>query len=121
MALILIYYYIKMQHKRTSFPISLPLLPGCVSTARSTCGKPNCACKDKPPKLHGPYYRWTGIIEGKHTTKTLTPGQALECRKRIRNFRALQHKLRQLLHRALQNAPWKERSSARPQSRRRKP
>ena len=48
-----------------------PLLPGSLSTARSTCGKPHCACKAHPPKLHGPYYRWTGIAEGKRTTITL--------------------------------------------------
>ena len=41
-----------------------PLLAGSVSTARSTCGKPNCACKAHPPKLHGVYYRWTGFIDG---------------------------------------------------------
>jgi hypothetical protein len=62
--------------KKITLHITLPLLPGSLSTARSTCGKPNCACKAKPPKLHGPYYRWTGFLAGKRTTKTLTLGQA---------------------------------------------
>ena len=53
------YNYIKMQAKKIALPVRLPLLPGSVSTAQSTCGKPNCACKKKPPKLHGTYYRWT--------------------------------------------------------------
>jgi Family of unknown function (DUF6788) len=88
--------------------ISLPLLPGSLSTARSTCGKPNCACKAKPPKLHGPYYRWTGFIGPKRTTKTLTPEQARECRQRIRNYRSLEKQIRQLLRQALQSAPWKQ-------------
>jgi len=41
--------------KTITLQISLPLLPGSLSTARSTCGKPNCACKAEPPKLPGPY------------------------------------------------------------------
>jgi hypothetical protein len=56
------YYYIKMPAKKMALQVSLPLLPGSVSTAQSACGKPNCACKEDPPKLHGTYYRWTGII-----------------------------------------------------------
>ncbi len=49
-----------------------PILPGSVSTAKSQCGKPNCACKASPPKLHGTYYRWTGFLKGKRTTKTIS-------------------------------------------------
>jgi hypothetical protein len=88
--------------------VALPLLPGSLSTARSTCGKPNCACKAKPPKLHGPYYRWTGFLQGKRIAKTLSPEPARERKKRIRNYRALEKQLRQLLRRALQAAPWNE-------------
>lgn len=91
-----------------SLQITLPLLPGSLSTASSTCGKPHCACKAKPPKLHGPYWRWTGFIAGKRTTKTLSSEEARECRKRIRNYRALEKQLRQLLHQALLQAPWNE-------------
>lgn len=91
-----------------SLQITLPLLPGSLSTARSTCGKPNCACKAKPPKLHGPYYRWTGFLNGKRTTQTLTPQQARQCRQRIANFRALQKQIQQLLRQALAQAPWNQ-------------
>jgi hypothetical protein len=31
------------------------LLPGSVVVRRMRCGKPNCACKADPPRLHGPY------------------------------------------------------------------
>ena len=105
-----------MQTKKLTSPqksitlhITLPLLPGCLSTARSTCGKPNCACKAKPPKLHGPYYRWTGFLAGKRTTKTLTPQEARECRKRIAHYRALEKQIRQLVRQALKDAPWNQR------------
>jgi hypothetical protein len=93
---------------KITLQITLPLLPGSLSTARSTCGKPNCACKAKPPKLHGPYYRWTGFLEGKRTTKTLTPEQARACKKRIANYHALEKQIQHLLHQALQQAPWRE-------------
>lgn len=94
--------------KILTLQITLPLLPGSLSTASSTCGKPNCACKAKPPKLHGPYWRWTGFIAGKRTTKTLSPEQARECKKRIRNYRSLEKQLHQLLSQALKEAPWNE-------------
>jgi hypothetical protein len=95
--------------KNITLRITLPLLPGCLSTARSTCGKPNCACKAKPPKLHGPYYRWTGFLLGKRTTKTLTPAQARECQRRIAHYRALEKQISRLVRQALQEAPWNER------------
>jgi hypothetical protein len=85
-----------------------PILPGSVSTANSQCGKPNCACKASPPKLHGTYYRWTGFLEGKRTTKTITKETAEECERRIKNYRALQSKLDQIVESALANAPWEE-------------
>jgi hypothetical protein len=95
--------------KRTNIllEITLPLLPGSVSTASSTCGKPNCACKQKPPKLHGLYYRWTGFIAGKRTTKTLTKPMAKECQRRISNYRRLQQQIERILAHALAQAPWK--------------
>lgn len=85
-----------------------PILPGSISTAKSECGKANCICKARPPKLHGTYYRWTGFIKGKRTTKTISKEMAKECEKRIENYRALQSKLDQLVEKALENAPWSE-------------
>ena len=60
--------------KTLTLHITLPLLPGSLSTARSTCGKPNCACKAKPPKLHGPYYRWTGLRQRFYAPSALVSG-----------------------------------------------
>ena len=97
-----------MPTKKITLHITLPLLPGSLSTAQSTCGKANCACTAKPPKLHGPYYRWTGFLQRKRTTKTLSPEQARECKRRIRNYRALEKRISQLLRQALQEAPWNQ-------------
>ena len=92
-----------MQHR---LEFDGPILSGSVSTARSQCGKPKCACKAKPPCLHGPYYRWTGFVQGKRTTKTLTRKEALECKRRIRNFRKLQRKIDRLVRQSFDHAPW---------------
>ena len=105
------YKSIRMQAEKDEIiilEITAPLLPGSITTAWSTCGKPNCACKNKRPKLHGLYYRWTGFLEGKRTTKTLTKETAKECQRRIENYRKVQRQIESLLTQALANAPWKE-------------
>jgi hypothetical protein len=83
-----------------------PILTGSISTARSRCGKKKCACKAKKPKLHGTYYRWTGFIAGKRTTKTISSEEARECKKRILRYKKLKQQLDQLLEQALLEAPW---------------
>jgi len=88
-----------------------PILPGSVSTARSRCGKARCACKLRPPRLHGIYFRWTGFIEGKRTTKTVSKEVAQECLRGIRNYRRLQKAIEKLLRIALAKAPWTSRST----------
>ena len=76
------YYNIKMKTKNTppakiiQIEVKLPLMPGSISTARSTCGKPQCACHQDPGKRHGVYYRWTGVLAGKRTTKTVSREEA---------------------------------------------
>ncbi len=101
-------YNIRMSSKKITIIFEGPVLPGSVSTAESQCGKPNCVCKDKPPKLHGIYYRWTGAIRGRRTTKTISKEIAKECERRIKNYRALQKKIEQILDDALLHAPWEE-------------
>jgi hypothetical protein len=97
-----------IQEGKLFLEATVPLMPGTISIAYAKCGKPNCVCKAKKPKLHGPYYRWTGAIDGKKTTKTLTKGQAEECERRIKNYRELQTEVDKLLKKSLKNAPWKE-------------
>lgn len=92
--------------KRFITTLQLPLLPGSLSTARSTCGKPQCPCHRDRARRHGLYYRWTGLISGKRTTRTISRAQAQECRARIKNYRQLQKLLARLLQQAFQDAPW---------------
>ncbi len=51
-------------------------LPGTLIHRMMRCGKPNCACKADPPRLHGPYHQWTRKIDGKTVTINLTDEQA---------------------------------------------
>ena len=83
-----------------------PILTGSVSKAWSQCGKPTCACKGAPPRLHGPYYRWTGTADGKRTTKTISAETARECERRIKNYRRLQRVVEKLAQAAMKSAPW---------------
>ena len=83
-----------------------PILPGSISTAESRCGKHGCACRLRSPRLHGTYYRWTGFIDGKRTTKTITREMAEECARRIQNLRNVQEELDRLVQEALRTAPW---------------
>lgn len=85
------------------------ILPGSVSTATPRCGKHTCKCWDDPAHRHGPYYRWTGIIDEKKTTVTLTQEEAKECARRIQNFRTLQARVARVIKEALEIAPWTQR------------
>ncbi len=102
------YNSIKMSSKKIKIISDGPILPGSITTARSKCGKSNCACKSMPDKLHGTYYRWTGTIGGTRTTKTISKEIAVECQKRIRNYKKLQQKIRVLIKNGLDIAPWKD-------------
>lgn len=109
------YIYIRMKISKGKSPqtatitVTLPILSGSLSTARSTCGKPQCACHQDPAKRHGVYYRWTGLLNGKRTTKTLSPEEALACQGLIQNYRALQRTIDALLQQSLAQAPWTHR------------
>jgi hypothetical protein len=91
--------------------VTLPILSGSISTARSTCGKPQCACHQDPAKRHGVYYRWTGLLNGKRTTKTLSQEEARACQSLIQNYRALQCSIDALLQQSLAQAPWTQRET----------
>ncbi len=97
-----------MSTKKQIINFKGPILAGSISTAKSQCGKPNCACKKSVKNLHGPYYRWTGVISGKRTTKTISKKMADECMKRIKNYRLLEDKIREIIDEATKNAPWND-------------
>jgi hypothetical protein len=101
--------FVKEKITMKTIQVCEPILAGSISTAYATCGTPRCSCRDRPPKLHGPYYRWTGFIDGKRTTKTISKEEAKECERRIKNYRRLQQQIDRLVAEALKNAPWMDR------------
>jgi len=97
-----------MSSNKITFTANLPLMPGSISSASGTCGKPNCACKASPPKLHGTYYRWTGFLDGKRTSKSISKKAADECARRIKNYHDLLKQIDRVAQKGLTNAPWKD-------------
>jgi hypothetical protein len=100
---------IHKKHVIIKISASIPLLPGTISTAKAKCGQKTCKCHTSPKYLHGPYYRWTGLIDGKKTTVTLTKDEARECSRRIKNWKKLQEKIAKIKENAFDAAPWNTR------------
>lgn len=65
------------------------VLPGTINVAMNRCGKPNCACKADPPRLHGPYVTWTRKVEGRTVTRRLRAEQLERYRPWFENRRRL--------------------------------
>ena len=95
--------------KRISLSGLAPILPGRVSTVLARCGKENCKCHTDPSERHGPYHRWMGMIDGHTTTITLSEEEAVECTRRIANYRKLRVKLDAIAKESLRSAPWTDR------------
>jgi hypothetical protein len=83
-----------------------PILHGTISKARAKCGQKNCRCRVDPKALHGPYYRWTGKLNGKITTRTISNQEAKECERWIQNYQELSVDLEKMLEEASDSAPW---------------
>jgi hypothetical protein len=75
---------------------------------RSTAASLSPGRRSKTRIRLGTYYRWTGVIDGKRTTKTIAKEVAAECETRIKNYRSLQKKFEQILGEALAEAPWND-------------
>jgi hypothetical protein len=90
----------------TVFKIDGPILPGTISVVWSKCGKRSCRCHQSKEHRHGPYYRWTGWIRGRATTITLSKEIAMECKRRIANYRKLQRQFEIITAAAIKTAPW---------------
>jgi len=92
--------------EKINITVKGPLLYGSITTAMAKCGNPNCKCHRNPALMHGPYYRWTGIIDGKRTTVTISREEAKECQRRIKNYKKFQEQIKKIVKKALDQAPW---------------
>ena len=98
-------------------------LPGTINVAMNRCGKPNCACHQNPPKLHGPYITWTRKVSGKTITRRLTPEQLERYKPWFENDRRLRQLTKELQALSLQAAEdaegWKHNQPPLPRPQRR--
>ena len=68
------------------------------------CGKPQCACRTKPSKRHGPYYEWTYKAQGKTVNVRLSEEAApifQAAAKQYRLLKSILNRLEKLSRRAL--------------------
>lgn len=96
-----------MSRRKITLSAPAPILTGSVVSLMAPCGKKNCRCHSDKDKQHGPYYRWTGVINGKRTSVALSPDVFEECKQRIKNYRLLLAELERAALLALNNPPWK--------------
>ena len=99
------YLYIRTMKRYIAFDLA-NLAGQRVNGPQAGAGNRTAPAKAQPPRLHGAYYRWTGFIGGKRTTKTISRQTALECKRRIQNFRKLQREIERLVRASLGEAPW---------------
>jgi hypothetical protein len=69
---------------------------GSVAPRFNRCGKANCACHADPPKLHGPYWRWTAKVNGKTVNRRLSEREAQLYNEWIANDRQVRALLTQM-------------------------
>lgn len=95
--------------KKISLELNWPAMPGSVSETSGKCGNKSCRCQKNPSYIHGPYYRWTGKLNGRNTSVILTKEEAEECKKRVKRWRRLEQKVAILAQKGISRAPWEER------------
>ena len=62
---------------------------GSVVKRYMPCGTPGCRCMADPPQLHGPYFQWSGWVDGESTTLRLRPAEVALWQQWIENGRQL--------------------------------
>jgi hypothetical protein len=72
------------------------VLPGSVVVPHMRCGKPTCACKADPPRLHGPYIQWTRSVDGKTVTRFLSQDELARYQAWFDNARRLKELIAEL-------------------------
>lgn len=65
------------------------LRPGSLSEQYNVCGNPNCKCKDKPPRKHGPYPQLSFTRKGRSTTRFVRKPDVARIKKEVQNYTTL--------------------------------
>lgn len=94
-----------MKDDKVSLCVNGPILHGTVYKSLVKCGTKTCGCAKDQKKRH-PAYQWSGNIDGRNTSRSLTKEMYIECKKRTENYRKLKELLNKEIGKAIQNAPW---------------
>jgi len=52
------------------------IAPGSLARRPERCGKPTCACRSDPARLHGPYWHFSAKVDGRTVNKRLSEKEA---------------------------------------------
>ena len=78
--------------------LSLDLvIPGTIRETYLHCGKKECACSAKDGTPHGPYYFWNRKVNGKLTSKSISPDKLQLFQVWIKNREMLEALVNQVL------------------------
>jgi hypothetical protein len=69
---------------------------GSLTRRYTRCTSPGCKCRADPPQPHGPYWQLTRKIDGKTSTRRLSPSEAELYRHWIDNDRRLRRVINQM-------------------------
>jgi uncharacterized protein DUF6788 len=70
------------------------LASGTIAKRMRSCGNPNCRCARGRQYLHGPYYQWGYMKDGKLHSRVLSPQQAELMSQAIANYRKVKRLLK---------------------------
>lgn len=104
---ITIYYILTMKAKQMKILLDGPILSGWVYTTGNKCTDPKCRCHSDHSMRHGLYYRWTGRVNGRLMTRSISEEAAEEFQRRIGNYKALLKKIEELISEEVEAMPWK--------------
>ena len=77
-------------------------LPGSVQSRFFECTRRNnCRCHEDPANRHGPYHYWTGTVQGRQTSVTVSEDQLAVVQEWIDNARALGRVIKQMQNESL--------------------
>ena len=95
--------YDRLKHELASLATQMGFaLPGSVRSRFFECTRRNnCRCHDDPANRHGPYHYWTGRVQGRTTSASVTDEQLALVQEWIENDRVLGRVVKQMQHESL--------------------
>lgn len=94
------------KNKQSIIKFQTPILSGSITQVFITCGKKSCLCRSDKSQRHGPYWQWTGFIEGTRTTRMIPEDKVKHVTNCMKNYAKLMKAIEVIKNRSLKNPPW---------------